>query len=787
MPSRSRCLLGAALTTTGALVAGALGAVPAAAASPDVVVAEVYGGGGNSGATLRNDFVELRNDSAAPVDVTGWTVEYASAAGSSWSRTALTGSIAPGARYLVQQAAGNGGTAALPAPDATGTSAMSASAGKVRLVLPDGTVRDLVAYGPTATPFEGSGPAPAATNTTSVARAGADTDDNRADFAAGAPTPEGSGGDGGGGGTEEPPPAAGLDCAAPPTGRASDVQGSGAATPLAGQPVSIEGVVVADLQDGGFGGFHLQDLRPDGDAATSDAVFVAASRAVALGDRVQVSGTAAEENGLTRVTAGEVLVCGTAELPAAAALPVPSSDAQREALEGMRVAPAGTLTVSDLFGLGRFGELVLSSGGVLPIPTEVAEPGPAADAVRADNQRRRILLDDGRSADLSRTGEALPFLTLEDPVRVGDAVERLDDVVLSFGFGAWRLQPADGTADGTTFAATNPRPEAPAAVGGRHRLASFNVLNYFTTVPSGEGGRSPRGADSAEELAQQEAKIVTAINALGADVVALMEIENSAALGEAPDEALSALVAALNRAAGEGTWAYVPSPADLPPAAEQDVITNAIIYKPGRVERFGESTALTDAPGTPAAEADWDNAREPVAQAFVARGDRFTVVANHFKSKGSGGATGANRDQGQGAYNADRVGQAEALAAWVPVLRERSRDDDVVLMGDFNAYTLEDPLDVLRGAGFDELESTTTPGEASYVFGGESGSLDHALASASMAPKVTGVDVWGINSPESPAYQYDGPEALYDDDQFRASDHDPVVVGFEPVPGRSGR
>ncbi len=786
MPSRSRCLLGAALTTTGALVAGALGAAPAAAASPDVVVAEVYGGGGNSGATLRHDFVELRNDSAAPVDVTGWVVEYASAAGAFSARTPLTGSIAPGGRYLVQQAAGAGGTAALPAPDATGTIAMSATAGKVRLVLPDGTVRDLVAYGSNATPFEGSGPAPSGSNTTSVARAGADTDDNRADLAAGAPTPEGTGG-AGGGGPEEPPPGA-LDCAAPPAQRASDVQGSGASTPLAGRAVALEGVVVADLQDGGLGGFHLQDLRPDGDPATSDAVFVAASAPVALGDRVQVSGTAAEANGLTRVNADQVLVCGTAELPAPAPLALPSGDAEREALEGVRVAPAGgALTVSDLFGLDRFGEVVLSSGGVLRTPTDVAEPGAAADAVRADNARRRILLDDGRSANLAGTGEAPPFLTVEDPVRVGDAVERLDDVVLSFGFGAWRLQPADGTAEGTTFAARNTRPEAPAAVGGRHRVASFNVLNYFTSVPSGEGPRAPRGADSAEELAQQEAKIVAAINALGADVVALMEIENSAALGEAPDEALSTLVAALNRAAGAGTWAFVPSPSDLPPAADQDVITNAIIYKPGRVERFGEATALTDAPGTPAAEADWDNAREPIAQAFVARGDRFTVVANHFKSKSGGGAAGANLDQGQGAYNADRVGQAQALAAWTPVLRERSRDEDVLLLGDFNAYTLEDPLDVLRAAGYDELESTTTPGESSYVFGGESGSLDHALASASMAAKVTGVDVWGINAPESPAYQYDGLEALYDDDQFRASDHDPVVVGFEPVPGRSGK
>jgi uncharacterized protein len=185
-----------------ALVVGAMGAPPpAAAVSTTVVISQVYGGGGNSGATLTNDFVELYDLGAAPVDVTGWTVQYASASGTSWQKTALAGTIQPGHYYLVQEAAGSGGTTALPVPDATGSIAMSAASGKVALVsngtslsgsCPTGLV-DLVGYG-TANCSETS-PAPGLSNTTADLRklSGAqDTDDNSADFTAGTPDPRNS-------------------------------------------------------------------------------------------------------------------------------------------------------------------------------------------------------------------------------------------------------------------------------------------------------------------------------------------------------------------------------------------------------------------------------------------------------------------------------------------------------------------------------------------------------------------------------------------------------------------
>src|SRR3954447_19434934 len=189
----------------------------------------------------------------------------------------------------------------------------------------------------------------------------------------------------------------------------------------------------------------------------------------------------------------------------------------------MLVAPAEDLTVTEVYDLNRYGEIMLAQGGRLVTPTEAAEPGPAASAVAEENTRRSLLLDDGRTANLSTTGQAPPHLTVDDPVRVGDTAQ-LEPVVLSYGFDAWRLEPADGTAEGTTFAPTNPRPAGRDEVGGDLRIADFNVLNYFVDFPSDYGDQA-RGATNAAELAEQQAKEVTAITALNADVITLHEIE----------------------------------------------------------------------------------------------------------------------------------------------------------------------------------------------------------------------------------------------------------------------
>lgn len=557
-------------------------------------------------------------------------------------------------------------------------------------------------------------------------------------------------------------------CATAPTHEIGAVQGGGPATPLPGRTVTVRGVVVGDVP--GLSGFYLQDVDGDGDPATSDGVFVSRpDAAVALGDTVAVTGRAEEYFGQTQIAAAAAAVCAegdAGDLPRPAALDLPADDAARERLEGVLVAPVDTLTVSEVFGLTRFGELTLSEGGVLVQPTEVADPGEQAAAVAAANGLRRVVLDDGSTARTSATSR--PYLTPEAPVRVGDQLSFAEPLVLGYGFGAWRLQPADGTAAGV-FARQDTRPAAPAEVGGDVRLAAFNVLNYFLTF-----GGVGRGAPNRAEFEEQAAKIVPAIRGLGADVVTLMEIEDTDSTELTPgdaDTALADLVGRLNAAAGADVWRFVPLPDELY-AVDRDVIRNAVIYRSDVVAPVGDPVGLVD-------EMAFDNAREPIAQTFTKDGDAFTVVANHFKSKGAGGASGDNADtgDGQGAYNADRVAQARSLAAFADRLREV--DPDVALMGDFNAYTREDPVQLLRGAGFTDLGERFDPGRYSYVFQSQSGSLDHALATAELTAKVTDAGHWNVNSGESSAYQYNGDPALYAADPYRSSDHDPLVVGID--------
>ena len=283
-------------------------AAPAAFAAPsaDAVIAEVYGGGGNSGATLTNDFVELANHGTAATSVDGFSVQYlpgSPSASSTWQVTQLAGSVAPGGRYLVAEGKGSGGTVALPTPDATGTIAMSATAGTIALVsgttaltcktaadcAADARIKDLVGFG-AATVREGA-PTAAPANSTSVARGTAltDTDDNATDFTVGDPSPTNTKGETTGGGDPGEPgtPA-----------KIHEIQGTTRISPFKDQKVSdVTGVVTATRTFGSVRGFWLTDPNPDNDPRTSEGLFVftgSTSPAVAVGDAVTAAGTVRE-------------------------------------------------------------------------------------------------------------------------------------------------------------------------------------------------------------------------------------------------------------------------------------------------------------------------------------------------------------------------------------------------------------------------------------------------------------------------------------------------------------
>ncbi|WP_199424403.1 ExeM/NucH family extracellular endonuclease [Actinotalea solisilvae] len=574
--------------------------------------------------------------------------------------------------------------------------------------------------------------------------------------------------------------------AAAATHTIADVQGAADATPLAGATVTVEGVVTADHREGGYRGLYIQTAGSGGTAdatpGASDGIFVflgSRTTTAAIGDTVSVTGVAAEYFGLTQLNASAasavVEVLGTGTLPAPVPLPDAVRGADREQYEGMLVAPEGEYRVASTHEVERFGSVWLTAGTTLPVKsTEQVRPGPDADAIAADNRARQLLLDDGRNNQV--TGLTQPYLTGSDPVRTGDAaVFSGQTYVLHYGFDRWRLQPTTPLSASTSdalepvFAELNPRPAAPDAVGGDLTVAAFNVLNYFTTLTSQDP--DARGAATAEAFAIQKAKIVAAISALDADVVALQEIENSVHFGDGtPDVALADLVAGLNAAAGAEEWAYVPTPAALVGAGapETDVIMNAVIYRTASVTPLGASATQVD-------ETVWDIAREPIAQAFTpaGEGDPFLVVANHFKSKSGDGAEPAD---GQGRFNAERVEQAQAVLAMVGEVQAQTGLEDVVVLGDLNAYAQEDPIVEFTSAGWVDLVPARAAGQATYTFDGELGSLDHALATPSFAARVTGADVWDINADEWSGYQY---SASYPDAShvYRASDHDPIVLG----------
>ncbi|MDN6528015.1 MAG: ExeM/NucH family extracellular endonuclease, partial [Brevibacterium sp.] len=462
-----------------------------------------------------------------------------------------------------------------------------------------------------------------------------------------------------------------------------------------------------------------------------------------------------------------------------------------------------------------YGEVVFATGeGTLPQPTDVERPGSAeAKALEAKNLEREVVLDDGATVNYLENDKdtVLPYVSNDEPVRVGAKATITSPVVLGFDHEKWRFQPTTRLT-GDNAEAIQPasfsdtRTAAPEEVGGRVSLASFNVFNYFTTTGDQldgcsyyddregnhitvRGGCAARGAANAESLKRQETKIVTAINELDASVVSLMEIENSAVFGDDRDAALETLVERLNEAAGDEKWDFVPSPEEVP--ADEDVIRTALIYQPAEVATQEESTILDD-------EDAFSNAREPLSQAFTPKDESggldadktFVTISNHFKSKGSGEGPG-NEDNGdgQGNSNADRVKQAKSLVEFAGEQQEAADSDFVYLLGDFNSYTQEDPMQVFYGAGFKDVASEMTD-ESTYVFKSRTGSLDHVLAlDASGGPSafdaISGADVWNINSVEALALEYSrfnyNAGDFYAPDQFRASDHDPVVVGlFEP-------
>ncbi len=780
----------AALSVSALVVGGAvaLSASPAAAVSPDVVISQVYGGGGNSGATFTNDFIELRNTSAAAVDVTGWSVQYASAAGTTWAITALSGSIAPGGYFLVQEAPGAAGTTPLPTPDATGTIAMSASAGKVALVtaaaalvctVPDCDtapgVRDFVGYGSTANDSE-TAPTATLSNTTAALRAGADTDNNAADFTAGAPNPRNSG-------STEPPVDPGV-----PGLRIADIQGTAHRSPRAGVKVAeVPGVVTAVSGNG----FWFQDPTPDSDPATSEGLFVFTGNAAkpSVGSAVTVTGTVTEFRPggdtatstnltTTELTSPVVTVTGAAAVPdatlvgaggrvppstvveddatgnveAAGVLFDPAEDGLDfwESLEGM------TLRIDDANVVGprsSFGELPVVPAGAT---VRTARGGILLRAT--DPNPERVLLDDVLApVPTANTGDTLPGAT------VG---------VLDYSFANYKLlvttTPAVASA-GLAREVTRRSTDVELAT------ATFNVENLDAGDPQSKF----------DALAAQ---VVT--NLASPDLLALEEVQdNTGPVNDgvvAADQTLQRFTDAIRAAGGPAyQWRQI-DPQNLQDGGEPGGnIRVAFLFRTDRGLSFvdrGTATATTPtqvqampdgkpqlslspgriAPTDPA----WANSRKPLAGEFRWHDKPLFAVANHFNSKGGDQPVNGRFQPPARITETQRHLQARLVHDFVADIERLNRKAAVVVLGDINDFEFSETANILVAGGvLVDLPRTLPDSQRySYVFEGNSQVLDHILISPGLASRRYDYDIVHVNSE-------------YAD---QVSDHDPQVVRIRP-------
>jgi hypothetical protein len=610
-----------------------------------------------------------------------------------------------------------------------------------------------------------------------------------------------------------------------------DIQGDGPAAAITGT-VDTEGVVVGDFEGStgvGLNGFYLQDPDGDGDTGTSDGIFVftgSINNGVAVGDLVRVKGFARDRfpgaagPGLTSITgaasqttpvpSAAIRICGEGSVdPTPVTLPWAFAGEQ-ERFEGMLVTFPQDLVIAEYFNYDRFGELVIArplDGETRPFtPTSIEEPGSAEWAARTlANSLSRITLDDGLGAEnpsFTRHPNGSGF-SLANRFRGGDSVANTTGV-LSFDFGLYRIQPT-GAAD---YTPANPRPPTPEDVGGGIKVAAMNTLNFFLTLDTtaSDSGPGPcggnanldcRGADASQplEFDRQRTKLLQALAGLDADVLGLNELENTPGV-----DPVANIVSGLNVLTAPGTYNGINTG-----VIGTDAIKVGLVYKPGIVTPVGTFKILN---GLVDMRFIDTKSRPALAQTFFVNetGARFTVVVNHLKSKGSacedvdldpGPGVDPDNDEGegQGNCNGTRTLAAEALVDWLAGDPTGSGDPDFLIMGDLNSYAMEDPIDTIKagadgvaGNGDDftnliEMEQGTYA--YSYTFDGMAGYLDHALGNASFTAQVTGAADWHINSDEPDLLDYDtsfksdAQDAIYEPNQYRTSDHDPVIVGLD--------
>ncbi|PKG98712.1 ExeM/NucH family extracellular endonuclease [Paraglaciecola sp. MB-3u-78] len=560
-----------------------------------------------------------------------------------------------------------------------------------------------------------------------------------------------------------------------------NIQGADDSSPFEGETLIVEAVVTAAFE--AIDGFFIQEenFDTDADVATSEGVFIAFSGDFpVVGSVVRVMGTVSESFGKTQINVSEDwLECGSGTATSATLnLPFVSVESA-ESLEGMLVTTNQELTVSDNFRLGRFGEVALSNGRLF-IPTNVFLPGSSeAQALAIENSLNVVYMGDANPA---QNPEPIIFpagnLSAVNTLRSGDTVSSVTGV-LDYDFGKYLINPTVAP----IFAATNPRTAAPDLRLGNLKVASLNVLNFFNGDGQGAGFPTSRGADSIEEYDRQIAKTVEAIVIMDADIVGLMEIEND---GFDSFSAIAQLAAAVNAAMGENVYSYVNAGGPV----GTDAITVGLLYKnsvvslSGAVDILNSDNSISDEQGP---LFDTLKNRPAMSQMFTLteNGEQIVISVNHLKSKGSSCGEGDDdTTNGQGNCNGTRTRAATGL---VTHLAQNFTDLPTLIIGDLNSYAKEQPITTIASAGYTNLVEYFQGSKAySYTFNGELGYLDHALGNNKLLVKVVDVTEWHINADEPIVLDYNvefqtetQQASLYAPDQYRMSDHDPVLIALQ--------
>jgi uncharacterized protein len=739
------------LAVSGAL----LTAAPAHAASANVVISEVYGGGGNSGATLKNDFVELYNRSDAPVEVTGWVVQYYAATGTvpASGTATLSGSIAPKHTYLVQMAAGGNLLATpLPKPDATGAAAMGSGSGRIDLRLADTTtVVDRVGYGSTAATSEGA-PAPGLSNTSSATRNSPciDTDDNATDFRATDPTPENS--------------TVGIPgCAVPPPvddpETIAQIQGTSHTSPYKGKRVNgVLGVSVGDHVsiDG-----SISEYAPGGGTnLTTTELTGPKTTVLSTGSTLPVPVVL----GVDRIAPQQVIEDGNplnVEYLQALFLPGTNAIDFYESLEGMRV------TVRDAKVVGAtksFGEMTVV-------------PGQNVDAIITP--RGGVLYSgyDHPNAMRVQLDDALLPLGAMPQADVGDSIAGDTVGIMDYSFNNPKLEV---TATPSLTLGRLQREITKPQSNNQLAVSTFNVENLAPADPQIKFDR----------LAGQVVN-----NLKSPDILGLEEIQdNSGATTKdgTVDSTLTTdkLIAAITAAGGPAYTARWVNPEDLTDGgAPGGNIRQVFFYRADRDVAFvdapaGDATtaeSLTMIDGKPhlalnpgritPTNVAWTSSRKPLVAEFTIRDKTIFVIANHFASKGGDDPLFGKWQQPERSSETQRHLQAQEVRSFLDQLLAADPNANVVVLGDINDFEFSQTIDIMVGSGANaivDLPRTLPVNERySYVFEGNSQVLDQILVSKALTIAPPGA--------KYPAFDYDIVHAnseFHDQD----SDHDPQVV-----------